>query len=85
MPKLAALLALLCILAACSPDPKEAPQTTEESGIESAPGEPSTALPAAQTPPPTLLDTTGAAMTPADSNTTLPAATPEEAAPPPEP
>ena len=84
MPKPAALLALL-ILAACSSDPKEAPQTTEKSGVESEPAGPSTAIPAAQTPTPTTPDTTAAAMTPADTNTTLPAATPAEAAPPPEP
>lgn len=82
MLKPATLLALLSILAACSSDPKEDPQTTGNSGVESAPSEPSTALPAAET----TLDTAAAAMTPpADSNPTLPAATPEEAAPPPEP
>jgi hypothetical protein len=86
MLKPATLLALLCILAACSSDPEEDPQTTGKSGVESGPSEPSTALPAAETPPPTSPDTTAAAMTPqADTNTTAPAATLEEAAPPPEP
>jgi hypothetical protein len=84
MLKPGALLALLCILAACSPDSNEAPQTTGTGGVESEPSGPSTAVPAAQNPTPTSPDTT-AAMTPADSNTTLPAATLEEAAPPPEP
>lgn len=86
MLKPATLLALLCTLAACSSDPKDDPQATGKSGVETAPSEPSTVLPTAQTPTPTTPDTTAAAMTPqADTNTTTPAATPEEAAPPPEP
>jgi uncharacterized lipoprotein len=82
MSRPAALLALLCILAACSSDPKE---STEDSGVESEPAGATTAVPAAQTPTPTSPDTTAASMTPADTNTTTPAATLEEAAPPPEP
>ena len=85
MSRPAALLALLCILAACSSDPKDSPQTTETSGIESEPAGATTAVPAAQTPMPTSPDTTAASMTPADTNSTTPAATLEEAAPPPEP
>jgi hypothetical protein len=85
MLKSASLFTLLCILAACGSDPEEDPRTTGKSGAESAPSEPSTAIPAAQTPMPTSPDTTAASMTPADTNTTTPAATLEEAAPPPEP
>jgi hypothetical protein len=81
MPKPATLLALLCILAACGSDLEENPQTTGSSGVEGAPSQPSSPLPAAQT----SLDTTTAALPPADGNTTSPAATLEEAAPPPEP
>ncbi len=80
MPKPAALIALLYVLAACSSDPKENPQRNEASGVERAT---STPLPEDQTAPvaaPTTDD-----VTPADSNTTMPAATLEEAAPPPEP
>lgn len=85
MQKPAAPLALLCILAACSPDPAEDPRTTGKSGVESEPAGPSTAVPDAQTATPTSSDTSAAAMTPADTNTTLPAATLEQAAPPPVP
>lgn len=81
MPKPAALLAFLCVLAACGSDRADEPQTT---GRESPPSGPSTALPADLTAP--VVPPDPATMTPpADSNTTLPAATPEEAAPPPEP
>jgi hypothetical protein len=69
MLKPAALLAFLCTLAACTPDPGEEPQTT---GGQSTPS--------VMSPNPTAED-----IPPADSNTTLPAATLEEAAPPPEP
>ena len=77
--KPAALLVVLCVLAACSPDPSRDPRANETSGAESAPAAPSTAQPAPVTPP------TADDIAPADSNTTLPAATLEEAAPPPEP
>ncbi|HLL83369.1 MAG TPA: hypothetical protein VK420_11980 [Longimicrobium sp.] len=74
MTERAALLAFLCVLAACGPGPQEDPRTSD---AESAP---STALPA----PPVVSPSTGDDA-PADSNTTSPAATLEEAAPPPEP
>ncbi|HEY0153422.1 MAG TPA: hypothetical protein VGB92_15550 [Longimicrobium sp.] len=82
MSRPAALLALLCILAACSSDPKE---STEDSGVESEPAGPSSAIPTVQPSTPTSPDTTAASMAPADTSTTLPATTLEEAAPPPEP
>lgn len=85
MLKPAALLAVLCILAACGSEPGEVPETTENAVGQSAPSQPSTALPADQTAPVTSPNSTADGITPADSNTTLPAATPEEAAPPPEP
>lgn len=86
MTKPAALLASLFVAAACSSDPRREPQTPGNDEVESAPAEPSAALPASQTPTPTSPDTTAAAMTsPAEANTTAPAATLEEAAPPPEP
>jgi uncharacterized lipoprotein len=80
-----ALLALLCVLAACNPDSREEPQTTGERGVETAPANPSTARPADQTAPAISPNPAAEDTTPPDSNTTLPAATPEEAAPPPEP
>lgn len=82
MPKPAVLLALLCTLAACGSEP---PQNTGTSGVESEPAGATTAVPAAQIPTHTSPDATTGPMPPADTNTTLPAATPEEAAPPPEP
>lgn len=80
MRKSAALLAFLCVLAACSSGPQENPPRNAAGGVESAP---STPLPDGQTAP--VSSPTADDITPADSNTTLPAATPEEAAPPPEP
>jgi uncharacterized lipoprotein len=85
MLKPATLLAFLCVLAACSPDSREEAQTTGERGVESAPPESSSALPADQTAPIISPNPAAEDATPPDSNTTLPAATPEEAAPPPEP
>jgi hypothetical protein len=74
-----ALLAFLCVVVACSSDPQEDPQRGEASGAESTP---STPLPEDRTAP---VSPPADGIAPADSNTTLPAATPEEAAPPPEP
>lgn len=79
-----ALLTLLCILASCSSDRTEDPQSAGDSEVEGTPSQPSTALPPDQTAPAVSPNPT-AEETTADSNTTLPAPTPEEAAPPPEP
>ncbi len=79
MPKTAALLASLCVLAACGSDPREDPRRNEASGVERAVPTP---RPADETGP---VSSTAQDIVPADSNTTLPAATLEEAAPPPEP
>lgn len=84
MLKPIALLAA-CILAACSADPQDEPQTVDGTGGQSAQSQPSTPLPADQTAPVSSPNPAAEDTVPPDSNTTLPAATPEEAAPPPEP